>query len=50
LQARETLREEVKKGFDQRDAGRGVPGAEAYARAAERIQAMEGSVPIIVET
>ncbi len=41
LQARETLREEVKKGFDQLDAGLGVPAEEVYARAEERIRQIE---------
>ena len=41
LQARETLREEVKKGFDQLDAGQTVPAEEVYARAEERIRRME---------
>jgi Arc/MetJ-type ribon-helix-helix transcriptional regulator len=41
LQARETLREEVKKGFDQLDAGLGVPAEEVYARAEDRIRQIE---------
>ena len=41
LQARETLREEVKKGFDQLDAGMGVPAEDVYARAEERIRQIE---------
>ena len=41
LQARETLREEVKKGFDQLDAGLGVPAEEVDARAEERIRQIE---------
>lgn len=38
LQARETLREEVKKGFDQLDAGLIVPAEKVYARAEARIR------------
>lgn len=41
LQARETLREEVKKGFDQLDAGMGVPAEGVYARVEERVRYME---------
>ena len=41
LQARETLRAEVKKGFDQLDAGRGIPADDVYQRAEERIQQIE---------
>jgi Arc/MetJ-type ribon-helix-helix transcriptional regulator len=41
LQARETLREEVKKGFDQLDADRGLPAEKVYARAEERIRQIE---------
>ena len=41
LQARESLREEVAKGFAQFDAGRGVPADEVYARAAGRISQIE---------
>ncbi len=41
LQARETLREEVKKGFDQLDAGLGVPAEDVYARAEQRIRQVE---------
>ncbi|MCE9552767.1 MAG: hypothetical protein K8T91_05250 [Planctomycetes bacterium] len=41
LQARETLREEVKKGFDELDADRGLPAEEVYARAEERIRHIE---------
>jgi putative addiction module CopG family antidote len=37
LQARETLREEVAKGFAQLDAGLGIPSEQVYARAEERI-------------
>ena len=45
LQARETLREEVKKGFDQLDAGLGVPAEDVYARAEERIRQIENGEP-----
>lgn len=38
LQARETLRTEVKKGFDQLDAGQRIPAQDVYARAEERIR------------
>ena len=41
LQARETLRTEVKKGFDQLDAGMGVPAEDVYKRAEERIRRVE---------
>lgn len=41
LQARETLRDEVKHGFDQLDAGKTVPAEQAYARAEERIRRVE---------
>ncbi len=41
LQARETLRDEVKKGFEQLDAGAGIPAADVYAQAEERIQQIE---------
>ena len=41
LQARETLREEVKKGFDQLDAGMRVPAEDVYARAEQRIRQIE---------
>lgn len=41
LQARETLREEVNKGFAQLDAGLGVPADEVYSRAEERIREVE---------
>ncbi len=41
LQARETLREEVKKGFDQLDAGLGVPAEDVYKRAEERVRQVE---------
>ena len=41
LQARETLRAEVKKGFDQLDAGLGVPAEDVYKRAEERIHQIE---------
>ena len=41
LQARETLREEVKKGFDQLDSGVSVPADDVYAKAKERIRRIE---------
>ncbi|MGB6042490.1 MAG: hypothetical protein WBF93_04955 [Pirellulales bacterium] len=41
LQARETLREEVAKGFAQLDAGLGIPAEQVYARADERIAEIE---------
>jgi len=37
LQSRETLREEVQKGFAQLDAGKGIAAEEVYARAEDRI-------------
>ncbi len=41
LQARETLCTEVRKGFDQLDAGMGVPADDVYSRAEERIRQIE---------
>lgn len=41
LQARETLRQEVRAGFDQIDAGLGIPADKVYARAEERIKEIE---------
>ena len=41
LQARETLREEVAKGFAQLDAGLGVQADQVYVRAEERIAQIE---------
>jgi antitoxin ParD1/3/4 len=41
LQARETLRDEVAKGFTSLDAGQGVPAEEVYARAEMRIAEIE---------
>lgn len=41
LQSREILRAEVRKGFEQLDAGLGQPAELAYARAEERIQQVE---------
>ena len=41
LQARETLRDEIQKGFDQLDAGLGIPAEEVYARAEERIRQIQ---------
>ena len=41
LQARETLHAEVRKGFDQLDAGKGIPAEAVYRRAEERIREIE---------
>ncbi len=41
LEARETLREEVAKGFASLDAGKGVPADQVYSRAEERIAEIE---------
>ena len=41
LEARETLREEISKGFAQLDAGQGVPASDVYLRAEERIRGIE---------
>ena len=41
LQAKESLRVEVKKGFDQLDAGEGIPATDVYRRAEERIREIE---------
>ena len=41
LQARETLREEVAKGFASLDSSQGVPAEEAYSRAERRIAEVE---------
>ena len=41
LQARETLREEVVRGFAQLDAGQGVSADQVYAWARERIAQIE---------
>lgn len=41
LQARETLREEVRKGFEQLDAGHGIPSEQVYARVEQRILDIE---------
>ncbi len=45
LQARETLRQEVQKGFGQLDAGLGIPAQEVYARAEERIRNVDHEAP-----
>lgn len=37
LQARETLRENIGKGFAQLDAGQGIAAEDVYARAEQRI-------------
>jgi Arc/MetJ-type ribon-helix-helix transcriptional regulator len=41
LQARESLRQEVRMGFEQLDAGLGIPAEKVYARAEERISEIE---------
>ncbi|QDS89619.1 hypothetical protein EC9_38190 [Rosistilla ulvae] len=41
LQARETLRDEVAKGFASLDAGEGVPADQVYTRAEKRIAEIE---------
>ncbi len=41
LQARETLRDEVAKGFASLDAGQGVPADQVFARAEQRIAEIE---------
>ena len=41
LQARETLREEVRKGFEQLDAGLGIPAEQVYTRVEQRIVEIE---------
>ena len=41
LQAREGLRQEVRLGFNQLDAGLSVPADVVYARAEERIREIE---------
>ncbi len=41
LQSRETLRDEVANGFDQLDAGLGIPAAQVYDRVEQRIRAIE---------
>ena len=41
LQAREALRQEVRLGFEQLEAGLGVPAEQVYARAEERINEIE---------
>lgn len=41
LQARETLRDEVAKGFSSLDAGKGVPAEQVYSRAEKRIAEIE---------
>ncbi|MCC9657982.1 hypothetical protein LOC70_19430 [Rhodopirellula sp. JC737] len=41
LQSRESLRAEVKKGFDQLDAGQGIPAEDVYRRAEARISEIE---------
>ena len=41
LQARETLHAEVRQGFDQLDAGKGIPAEAVCRRAEERIREIE---------
>ena len=41
VQARETLRDEVAKGFASLDVGRGVPAEQVYSRAEKRIAEIE---------
>ena len=41
LQARESLRQEVRLGFEQLDAGLGIPAEQVYARAEQRIREIE---------
>jgi len=41
LQARESLRQEVRLGFEQLDAGLGIPAEQVYARAEQRIGEIE---------
>jgi Arc/MetJ-type ribon-helix-helix transcriptional regulator len=41
LQAREALRHEVQLGFEQLDAGLGIPAEVVYAKAEERIKEIE---------
>lgn len=38
LQARETLRQEVRMAYEEMDAGLGIPADKVYARAEERIK------------
>jgi antitoxin ParD1/3/4 len=41
LQAQETLRQQVRKGFDQLDAGLGASADDVYSRAEQRISEIE---------
>lgn len=41
----DTLREEVKKGFTQLDAGQRVPAEDVYARLEARIQQLTSTPP-----
>lgn len=41
LQARETLREEISRGFAELDAGLGIPADHVYSRAEDRIGQLE---------
>ncbi len=44
LQAREALRDEIRMGFDQLDAGGRIPAEDVYARVEGRIRKVEGGV------
>ena len=46
LQARETLRQEVRVGFEQLDAGLGVEAEDVYRRAEEKIREIAGQKSI----
>ena len=41
LQASELLRAEVRRGFEQLDAGEGIPAEQVYSRAEERLRQIE---------
>lgn len=41
LQSRETLRDEVAKGFESLNLGKGVPAEQVYSRAEKRIAEIE---------
>jgi Arc/MetJ-type ribon-helix-helix transcriptional regulator len=43
LQARETMREEVRKGFEQPDSGHGIPATQVYDRVEQRIRDIESA-------
>jgi hypothetical protein len=42
LQASETLREEVRAGFDELDAGLGIPAEDVYRKAEAKIREIAG--------